>query len=100
MRVTAENIEWARASAQAEVDRMKERRFPILDAPAVPWSIIAPCERQASINHGEQTLERLAERGGLSASEAVAVLECRRWYAMPPEAAKDRLAAIVKERAK
>jgi hypothetical protein len=40
---------------------------------AIPWAMIAPHERQARANH-YQSLERLAERGGLSADEAVAVL--------------------------
>lgn len=40
----------------------------------VPWSVIAPHEAQAQRNHGGQTLERLAERGGLCAKEALAVL--------------------------
>ena len=40
------------------------------------WSIIGPHERQAQINH-DQTLQRLAERGGLSPAEALAVLENR-----------------------
>lgn len=41
-------------------------RFDVLD------------EKQAKINHG-QTLERLAERGGLSACEALAIAEKRKW---------------------
>lgn len=40
---------------------------------SIPWKMIAPHEAQAISNHG-QTLERLAERNGLSAAEAVAVL--------------------------
>ena len=46
------------------------RRFPVLEKgrPSVPWSAIADHARQADINHG-QTLERLAERGGLSYAE-------------------------------
>lgn len=42
----------------------------------IPYDIIKPHERQALLNHG-QTLERLAERGGLSWSEAWAVLTDR-----------------------
>ena len=39
------------------------------DLPAsVPWSVVAPHEAQAKRNH-DQTLERLAERGGLSPEE-------------------------------
>lgn len=42
----------------------------------IPWAIIESHEQQAQENHG-QTLRRLAERGGLCASEAVAILEDR-----------------------
>ncbi len=62
---------------------MSAKTFPIMvpyirgryiDCPhAVPWDIIAPHERQAQLNHG-QSLERLAERGGLSPREFVAVM--------------------------
>ena len=44
----------------------------------IPWELIEPHRQQAMENHG-QTLERLAERGGLSFDEAAAVLENRRW---------------------
>lgn len=47
----------------------------------IPWAMIQPHERQAHANHS-QTLKRLAERGGLSASEAMAVLEDRPWRRM------------------
>jgi hypothetical protein len=61
--------------------------FPILREYAepgrkdIPWEMIAPHEGQARLNHG-QSLERLAERGGLAACEAVAVLENRAWRRM------------------
>ena len=59
-------------------------RFPILISPqdrldypswprTIPWKLIAPHAKQAYENHG-QTLERLAERGGLGVVEAWAVL--------------------------
>lgn len=48
-----------------------------IDCPrAVPWSAIAPHEQRAQLNHG-QSLERLAERGGLSPKEFVAVISDR-----------------------
>lgn len=64
-----------------------EKRFPVLASThreraalealgcprSVPWSFVAPHEAQALENH-EQTLERLAQRGGLSPSELVAVV--------------------------
>lgn len=54
------------------------RRFPIQDGPSIPWHLIAPYEAQALRNH-DQTLERLAARGGLSCAEANWVIECRPW---------------------
>jgi hypothetical protein len=64
---------------------MSERQFPILkhrdmlrlfpDYPeSIPWAIVAPHNDQARENHGGQTLERLAERGGLCPIELKAVL--------------------------
>lgn len=38
-------------------------------------------ESQAQRNHG-QTLERLAERGGLCATEAIAIMDGLRWGAL------------------
>lgn len=58
--------------------RLEARRFPIMGGPSIPWRMIAPHEGQARGNH-EQSLERLAERGGLDCREAVAVLTDRKW---------------------
>lgn len=44
----------------------------------VPWSVVAPHEAQAKSNH-DQTLARLAERGGLDAHELYAVLRDKPW---------------------
>jgi len=44
----------------------------------IPFDMLVPHEAQAMRNHG-QTLERLAQRGGLGTSEAVDILEGRRW---------------------
>lgn len=57
------------------------KNFPILFSPSdkrhknefIPWEIIETHREQAIKNHG-QTLERLAERGGLSYRELYAVL--------------------------
>ncbi len=38
-------------------------------------------ERQAERNHG-QTLRRLNERGGIDATEAIAILSCQSWQDM------------------
>lgn len=62
-----------------ELDKVHTRRFPIQsqysrDCPSsIPWSAIAPFENYAKRNHS-QTLERLAERGGLSPVEAYCVI--------------------------
>lgn len=61
---------------------MTEREFPILrdrrasstGRRSVPWAWVAPHETQARRNHGGQTLERLAERGGLSPVELYCVV--------------------------
>lgn len=66
------------------------------DAPDyVPWEFVKPHERRAQSNHGGQTLRRLAERGGLSADELVAVLEDRAW---DRAVAADRPASVARLR--
>ncbi|BAQ50390.1 hypothetical protein [Methylobacterium aquaticum] len=60
----------------------------------LPWGMIEPHEAQAKANHG-QTLQRLAERGGLGACEAVAILQGRRWHEMSPGAAQHQLAGLL-----
>jgi hypothetical protein len=49
--------------------------MPILRHPEfrLPWALIEPHAKQAMCNHG-QTLERLAERGGLGFTEAAAII--------------------------
>jgi len=70
------------------------KRFPIMSGDerqprgpeSVPWDFMAPHERQARRNH-DQSLTRLAERGGLDVTEALAVVEGRSWRMLPiPEA--------------
>ncbi len=56
----------------------------------VPWSFVEQHEQQALRNHS-QTLHRLAERGGLSPCEMVAVVEDREWESMSDAAAIERL---------
>ena len=72
---------------------VREDSFPFAVA-GVPWALIAKHQVQARANHG-QSLERLAERGGLSAAEAVAVLEDRPYRAMRDGEAHVRLAALI-----
>ncbi len=81
-----------------------ERTFPVLGAKrygaapgaptSVPWALLAPHEAQAERNH-YQSLRELAERGGLSPAEMVAVLEDRPWRNMPPTEAVARLRELV-----
>jgi hypothetical protein len=82
------------------------RHFPILLADqrsiwpglpdSIPWEVIAPHERQASLNHG-QPLETLARRGGLSPYELLSVLlDQPFWRCMLPEPAT--VIAMVKEK--
>lgn len=83
------------------------RRFPIMksyDSKVeqrgwIPWELIAPHEAQALRNHGGQTLRRLAERGGLDAMEAVAVLEDMDYRKRWPEHAmtRERMTALQTE---
>ncbi len=56
------------------------RIFPIQGKriQSIPWAMIAPHEAQALRNH-DQSLEVLARRCGLSASEALDVLADRKW---------------------
>lgn len=60
---------------------MRRSTMPIMGATLlseIPFAMIAPHEAQALRNHG-QTLERLAQRGGLGVSEALDILEGRPW---------------------
>lgn len=53
----------------------------------VPWEMLAPHEAQAQRNHS-QSLQRLAERGGLSAGECLAVLEGKGWHNIEHDGAR------------
>lgn len=58
--------------------------FPIMDnilLDSVPFGFMAPHEEWAQRNHS-QSLKQLAARGGLSACEALAVIEGREWRRM------------------
>lgn len=61
---------------------MAEKQFPIFGTPgiiqSVPWRLVEPHRDQAMQNHG-QTLERLAERGGLDWAELFAVMQGWTW---------------------
>lgn len=65
----------------ANTNQYTRRVMPIMGATIVseiPFAMLVPHEQQAMKNHG-QTLERLAQRGGLGVSEAIDILEGRRW---------------------
>lgn len=57
-------------------DNNQNRRFPIQGGTSIPWEMIAPHEARCQRNHC-QTLTRIAERGGFSHLEALAVLDDR-----------------------
>lgn len=44
----------------------------------IPFAMLVPHAAQALTNHS-QSLDRLAQRGGLGVSEAIAILEDRPW---------------------
>ena len=75
-----------------------DREFPVLgtrqqpgaEAQSLPWAFLWPHERWALANHG-QGLVRLADRGGLTWCEILAVIEHRSWRRMPDERAKERV---------
>lgn len=70
--------------------------MPVLGHPlAIPAALLDA--RQAMENHG-QTLDRLAERGGLSLSEAAAIAERRRWRSMTDSEALAALKAVGQRR--
>ena len=55
-------------------DALVAKRFPLQGGPSVPWKAVLPHDRQCQKNHGGQTLQRIAERGGLDCGEF--------WYVM------------------
>lgn len=85
----------------------EQKEFPVLfDGKAakafpncpktVPWRMLLSHERQAIHNH-DQTLKRLAERGGLHPSEMMAVLEDRPWERMEVKDSVEQLIKFVEE---
>ncbi len=71
-----------------KIRELFERRnaFPIIESVGakpvyIPYNIIARHETQAIRNHG-QTLQKLAERGGLDWTEALAILNDKTWKEM------------------
>ena len=60
---------------------MMDKVMPIMGSTLlseIPFAMLVPHEAQALKNHS-QSLNRLAERGGLAHSEAIDILEGRKW---------------------
>jgi hypothetical protein len=57
---------------------------------------LAPHEAQCQMNHCNQTLKRISERGGFSRCEAIAVIEDRKWTLIDVETADRQLKEMVK----
>jgi hypothetical protein len=79
-----DEIERLRKDNAALRDQIPPERFPTLGGPSVPWSMVAPHEKQAIANH-DQSLRRLAERGGLSPGELWCIVHNRKWREQPDE---------------
>jgi len=58
----------------------------------IPFSILN--EEWAQKNHG-QSLNKLASRGGLDTSEALAIIQCRSWYRMGEQESLDELLSLI-----
>lgn len=77
----------------------KRRMYPIIGTypkEYIPWDMLTPHEAQALRNHN-QTLERLAERGGLAWIEVISILEDKPW-SKTPMLPSDEARRIVLER--
>lgn len=76
-------IEADRAAIREAMEPVNRKKFPILGAPGatIDWQLVHDHGRQAKANH-YQTVERLAERGGLSWCELHAILHNRPWQKM------------------
>lgn len=62
----------------------------------IPFEMFASHEKWAQNNH-YQTVQRLWERHGLSACEAIAILEDRHWKRMDDKEARKKLKQMVVE---
>lgn len=74
-----------------------DKTFPIQDGPSIPWAIIAPWESQAQRNHG-QSLQQLADRGGLGVLEVIDVLTGQRYGTTNPGGENEKLLQIIRDR--
>lgn len=62
------------------LDHRELRELGLTQRPRVPWAWLEPHEDQALQNHG-QTLQRLAERGGLDPREMLSIITGKKWSA-------------------
>lgn len=69
------------ADLQRQLADVKQRRFPIMDGPDVPWEVMAPHKSMCQRN---QSVEELARRGGLTSGEAWCVVSGIT-YSLPSE---------------
>lgn len=68
------------------VDKNQSRKFPVIGTNQkeyIPWDVLTPHEKQALRNHCGQSLECLAERGGLSWNEILPILKDKTWREFP-----------------
>lgn len=67
----------------AQKEKEPRKQFPILgsNGAKIDWQLVQDHGKQARDNHS-QTVQRLAERGGLSWCELYAVLHNQRWQRM------------------
>lgn len=75
---------------------LENKPFPIMgskDLKSVPWWLAESARAQLNRNHG-QTVERLAERGGLCLQELAGALTCRSWSRLSEITERQSLAVI------
>jgi hypothetical protein len=72
---TSDEVEMWRERALAAELKLEafKHPFPIMKGPTVPWSVMLPHNDMCKRNH-DQTLQRIAERGGLDPTEAFCVV--------------------------
>lgn len=76
-----------------QLDELRKAEIPIVTFNVPMFHFLAHAD-QAMANHG-QTLDRLAERGGLSAGEAIAILEDKKEHRADLGCAHALLGAMV-----
>ena len=70
-------------------------RRPHMGRSALPWALVEPHRAQARTNHGE-SLERLAEQGGLDWVDLWLVLSDQFLYPEPPITEEDARAHVLR----